>query len=102
MNAAEAERDKRIAAFTDIELLSALLEDEELVEGERVAFDNMRESLTGPPWRNKLTAAQRTWAEKVMRRIMPLDARLVPRGKEVLVPDVLRHLPKDPPGRKKR
>jgi hypothetical protein len=46
-----------------------------------------------------MTATQRHWAITVVRRIMPLDAAEVPRGKPVETPAVLRDLPMAPPGR---
>ncbi len=96
MNAAERKRDEYIRSLDAQQLLSKLLSDDEITDVERSAFDDMNRQA------RSLTPAQRKWAEDVMRRITPLDASLVPRGREVETPDVLKKLPLHPPNRRSR
>ncbi len=86
----------------DATRLARLLADDRLNEREREAFDEMAQ-------RGRiLTARQRTWVDDVYRRL-ELDADeaenlwsdgAVPVGRPVDVPEVLRVLPKRPPGRR--
>lgn len=96
MNNAETRRNLRIGAMTDLQLLGLILSDvHDLTPGEYVAFVNMRNHL-----REFLSKKEREWAEEVARRVMPYDSKDAPRGREVPLPDVLRNLPKSPPGRR--
>ena len=88
-------------SMTDIELLTLLIADTDLPEYERSAFADMRVQITdtvGEP-DARLSKKQRAWAEEAARRVVPLRAEDVPRGKEVETPEVLRNLPTKPPGR---
>jgi hypothetical protein len=100
VNNAVRRRDVQIAGLTDLELLGRILKDTtgDVGPGEFAAFTSMRNALTG---RNFLSKIQRDWAEEVARRITPIDARDVPRGRDVPTPAVLQTLPKAPPGRVK-
>ena len=87
--------------LTDEALLDSILapaNEPELSEYERAAFFGMRGDL----WRgkqHKLSVKQRRFAGLVWDRIKPIDASSVPRGCEVVPPEVLRRpLPKRPPG----
>ena len=91
----------------DLELLNELLKDhfDELSDVETEAFAGMRFNLTagfrGEQFQ-ELTERQRAWATDVRERIVPQYANLVsrglvPRGREVPTPPVLRVLPKKPP-----
>ena len=101
MNDAEHRRNVKIAAMKDPELLDALLKDPDVTEHERVSFLDMQAQLRRGYGQGSrfLSVKQRTWAEEVLRRITPVDAKDVPRGKEVPTPAVLQNLPKAPPRR---
>jgi hypothetical protein len=97
MNDAERRRNVRIRAMSDEDLLNLVCASdfrEDVTSGEYAAFANMRAN------QETLTLKQRAWAEEVARRVVPFDARDVPRGREVETPAVLRNLPKSPPGRR--
>jgi hypothetical protein len=85
-----------IAALADRALVDKLLADDELTDQEREAFQRWRDQ----GWDLRLTRQQRTWAEEVALRLMPIPADVVPRGREVETPEVLRNLPKRPPPRR--
>lgn len=93
MMTAEQARDERIRQLSDSQLLAYLKSatiDAELTPYESAAFGAMR---------GRLSASQRRWACDVARRVMPLLAAEVPRGREVATPKALQILPKQPPGR---
>jgi hypothetical protein len=98
MNYAEQRRNVAIAAMSDLDLLRVVTRPhaEDVSEGEFNAFVDMLAWVEGGA---ALSKKQRAWAEEAARRIVPLKAEDVPRGREVVVPDVLRHLPKKPPPR---
>jgi len=108
MNTAEDRRNERIAKMGDLDLLNLLIADatDGVRPEDRAAFADMRgavadvfgESITG----RRLSKKQRAWAEEAARRVVPVRAEDAPRGREVLSPDVLKNLPKAPPGRKAR
>ena len=108
MNTAEARRDDRIAKMGDLDLLNLLLADatDGVRPDERTAFTDMRGQLADafgePITGRRLSQKQRAWAEEAARRIVPLRAEDVPRGREVPPPEALKNLPKAPPGRKAR
>ena len=100
----------------DLELLRALLavgiaDDREhgLTEDEHASFSSMLSSLKSPrPGHTRgfaqLTDKQREWAEGRAVQLAvswARDNRHVPRGAEVETPEVLRVLPKAPPGRRR-
>ena len=100
----------------DISMLSELLDRhaEELSETEVEAFADMRFDLQAyggmeipsKPKYQQLTDKQRTWVTSVHERIVPqyenlVSRGLVPRGREVETPAVLRNLPKRPPTRRR-
>lgn len=103
MNNAERRRDLKIRAMTDLDLLAMLIADGDVTSEEGAAFASMRVALCnhfGESVRCSLSTKQRAWAEDVARRVMPLDSKDVPRGREVVKPSVLRGcLPKKPPRR---
>jgi hypothetical protein len=91
----------------DLELLAELLDRhaDNLTDVEVEKFASMRFDLTaglrGERFQ-QLTDAQRDWATAVRERVAPQYANLVsrglvPRGREVPTPPVLRDLPKRPP-----
>ena len=93
----------RGTGVTDAALLDAVLDSDRLDQDERHAFSNMRANLTTY---GKLTPKQRAWLDRVAERLDVAEpsrnlvsAGLVPRGREVPLPDVLRpeNLPKRPP-----
>ena len=92
-------RSAAIAAIPDAELLNKLLADDELTDYERHVFVEWREKIRTHEWLG-LKRRQRAWAEEAMRKIMPIPADAVPRGREVATPDVLKNLPKRPPPRR--
>lgn len=94
--ATDTEEEKR---ERDLRMLTGLLECE-LTEKEHEAFTDMHERLTAGVWR-LLTRDQRSWAEDACKRydVATEPPKPVPRGREVEPPDVLRNLPKKPPGR---
>jgi hypothetical protein len=104
MNSAERMRDDKIGLMDDLELLRHLAgpegtrNDEEISLAEFKAFIEMFEHVKGGGF---LSRKQRLWAEEAMKRITPLPAGTVPRGREVPLPLVLQNLPKLPPGRTK-
>lgn len=89
----------------DLEMLERLEGDMDLSEVERDAFDEMLRGLRGGQWQ-KLTDKQRAWANAVAVRIGAIgcanlvSSGQVSRGREVETPEVLRHLPMKPPGRR--
>jgi hypothetical protein len=100
----------------DLSMLNELLDQHtgELSEAELEAFADMRFSLQaygGTDIHSKgkfqmLTTKQREWVTTVHERIIPAYANLVsrglvPRGREVETPAVLRNLPKRPPMRRR-
>jgi hypothetical protein len=97
VNNAEEMRNARIATMSDLTLLRLLTTDPGVADFEASAFNDMIRYVERV---NSLSARQRAWAEEVARRVVPLDSREVPRGKEVETPAVLKHLPKTPPGRR--
>jgi hypothetical protein len=102
MNLAEDKRNARIEAMDDGELLEVILNSGDLSEVEVHAFADMRAGLVDPNGpRRGLSKRQRAWAEEVARRVVPIRAEEVPRGREVVDPVSLRreNLPLKPPGR---
>jgi hypothetical protein len=100
MNAAEAARDARIASLSDAALLTEVLgkaRDEALTASEYDRFKEMALLVRERSW--VLTTRQRAWLEEAARKVLPLDSALVPRGREVPTPEVLKKLPLKPPGR---
>jgi len=100
----------------DLSMLSELLDhhSDELSETEVEAFADMRFSLQAyggmeipsKPKYQQLTDKQRTWVMSAHERIVPqyenlVSRGLVPRGREVETPAVLRNLPKRPPTRRR-
>jgi hypothetical protein len=86
---------------SDMTMLEEILENE-ITENERAAFQDMLDGLDH--WQI-LTDAQRKWAKLVHERFKPTYENLVsdgrvPRGREVLEPEALRHRPLKPPGRR--
>ncbi len=101
MNRAEEIRNAEIAKLTDADLLTRIVtspRDEEMRDAEFNAFVDMLRDLKAKR-QQYLSVRQRQWAEQVCRRITPIRAADVPRGREVVTPAVLRDLPKVPPGR---
>lgn len=104
MNRGEAERNARIARMTDRALLSYLATEtmnnpEELSTEECSTFADIFASLDLAKG-NVMTKSERAHAEEVARRITPLKASEVPIGRRVETPEVLKVLPKKPPGRR--
>ena len=102
MNLAEDKRNARIEAMDDGKLLELVLESGDLSDAETHAFADMRAGLIDPSDpRQGLSKRQRAWVEEVARRVVPIRAEEVPRGREVESPASLRpeNLPKLPPGR---
>jgi hypothetical protein len=100
----------------DLSMLKELLEQhaDEMTEKEVEAFADMRFNLgvyggMTIPSKGKfqqLTDKQRTWVTEVHERIVPTYANLVsrglvPRGKEVPEPEVLKNRPLKPPQRRR-
>jgi len=112
MNEGERKRDARIAGWSDVDLLRTILHDttEAVSKGEHDAFQDMLNGLCALQGHEHLSEGarvylskkQRTWAEEVARRVVPVRAADVPQGEPVITPDVLRRLPKAPPGRAPR
>lgn len=100
MNRAEEIRNAEIANLDDVALLRRIVSagcgSEEVSDVEFKAFTDMIAQA------RRLSERQRAWAEEVVRRITPIRAADVPRGREVEPPAVLRDLPKTPPGRTSR
>lgn len=92
----------------DLALLHEVLHREELPDHEREPFENMRDALEAQPYRmtgapRALSPKQRLWVEAAAERLGISVARNnedVPVGAPVETPEVLRHLPKRPPGRR--
>jgi hypothetical protein len=102
VNEAEKQRDARIRGLDDVDALALLLDhedDEHISERERVVFEEMRGKLDRGDV-SCLSKAQRSWVDDVLRRVVPLDSRLIPKGRPVVTPPVLLNLPKKPPGRR--
>ena len=92
----------------DDALLGDLLDGhyDELTEWEQGAFADMRAYLAKGRGR-KLSDSQRSSVRLAHKRVLPkyenlVSRGLVPRGREVPVPEVLRNLPKKPPARRKK
>ena len=102
MNFAEQRRNVRIAAMTDRELLELLCRDDDVRPDEYAILASMRAQVLNHLGEQDghLSKKQRAWAEDVARRVVPLDAREVPRGRPVETPSVLQNLPKRPPPRR--
>jgi hypothetical protein len=88
----------------DEDLLRQALGAKELKEHERDLFTVWLTELRDGV-RNRLSMRQRVWANDVLDRSDERAANLVsrglvPRGREVAVPEVLRVLPKRPPGQR--
>lgn len=94
----------------DLRMLAELLKHhaENLTDAETEAFASMRFDLTtygpGPFEVFKLSEKQRAWVTSVYERLVPqysnlVSRGLVPRGREVPTPAVLKNLPKRPPKR---
>lgn len=98
-SAAEADREERIKAMSDDDALAFCLGDDTLSDRERSVFEDMSDRLDRG-FISCLSKAQRAWVEDALRRIVPLDSKLVPVGRPVVTPAVLLNLPKKPPGRK--
>jgi hypothetical protein len=105
VNTAEKKRNARIARLTDIDLARWILHDTtgDVTGGEFEAFQGMLNALCAArgsaEFRSCLTKKQRAWGEEIAKRITPLRAEDAPKGDPVVTPDVLRNLPKFPPGR---
>jgi hypothetical protein len=102
VNFAEQRRNVRIAAMTDRELLELLCRDDDVRPDEYAILASMRAQVLNHLGEQDghLSKKQRAWAEDVARRVVPLDAREVPRGRPVETPSVLQNLPKRPPPRR--
>jgi hypothetical protein len=102
LNFAEQRRNVRIAAMTDRELLELLCRDDDVRPDEYAILASMRAQVLNHLGEQDghLSKKQRAWAEDVARRVVPLDAREVPRGRPVETPSVLQNLPKRPPPRR--
>lgn len=88
-------------------LMSLLKNKEKLTDRERSAFERMEHDLRTGRY-TRLSTAQKDWVEGVYLRL-ELDAEeaenlvssgSVPLGRPVLTAEVLKNLPKAPPGRK--
>jgi hypothetical protein len=104
MNFARSIERKKSRRELDVELLERVLRPstlQELSEGEADAFRNML-SRIGNHDASTLTTKQRNWAEGVDKRLAPIAAALVPTGKHVETPWMLRreNLPLRPPHRR--
>lgn len=103
MNFAEQQRNRRIAQLSDLALLRLIVEGdhgEDVSAAELPMFIDWLAQLTSPGSTHaRLSSSQREHAREVARRILPLDAKQVPRGQEVPTPAVLQNLPKKPPRR---
>jgi len=97
MNNAEHRRNLQISAMHDMPLLEHVLAFDDLTPPERTSFMEMRSEIVTHQ-RACLSRKQRSWLEDVAKRVTPIDAKAVPRGREVVTPPVLRNLPKRPPG----
>lgn len=100
MNQAEEIRNEAIRKLSDVDLLDRVLSDRsgDVSTAERKAFQEMRGAIVLEE-RTALSKRQRAWTEEACRRIMPINAADVPRGREVATPHVLQNLPMKPPGR---
>jgi hypothetical protein len=94
-----------VSRAKDEDLLHRVLEEAEISDAARAAFEDMQQKLVRFP----LTPKQRAWAEAVLRgdRYEGEDECLnlwssgkVPKGRDVPTPPVLQNLPLKPPGRK--
>jgi len=91
----------------DLQHLDELLEQhlDELLPHEKDAFTDMRSSLAAygnGVGRRQLSDRQRAWVKATLERVVPqyenlVSRGLVPRGKEVPTPEVLKKLPMRPP-----
>lgn len=90
--------------LSDGQLLADILEHEEITESEREAFSDMAAGLLEGRVLSRRSGGQREWVERVHARLVPayenlVSRGLVPRGREVPTPEVLKNLPLKPPGR---
>jgi len=93
-------------AAADADLLRAVLDDPAIDDDTSAAFNDMLEQVTQRT--RPLTERQREWVRTVADREGIVDPRttnlvsrgVVPRGREVATPAVLRNLPLNPPGRR--
>jgi len=100
MNSGEQARDARIAALDDLTLMQKLrtdIADMELNDVECGMVEDMYLQARGG---RRLTKKQRGWSEDIARRVMPIFASDVPKGKHVETPAVLKNLPLKPPCRR--
>lgn len=85
-------------------MLVEILESDEITDAERTAFTDMMATLESGKY-NSLSTKQADWVRSVHTRLnLDEPEKLVsrgeiPRGKEVPTPEVLKNLPKRPPGR---
>jgi hypothetical protein len=94
-----------VAEARDLDLISQVLEKDDLSDAVRAAFEDMQFKVDRYP----LTKKQRDWAKAVLTgdKYEPEEQCLnlwssgkVPKGNDVPTPDVLKHLPKKPPMRR--
>ena len=90
MNGAADKIAREVAALSDIDLLKRVLgaTGDDVTIAERDAFRDMLALILAGD-REWLSKKQRSWAEEVARRIAPILAADVPRGREVPTPAVL-------------
>jgi hypothetical protein len=102
MNFAEEKRNRMIAQLPDVALLNRIVEDDEAAPQEKEQFKRMADEIRAGE-RMRLSGKQRAWAEDVLRRLTPISATDVPKGKLVVEPECLRreNLPLKPPPRVK-
>jgi hypothetical protein len=102
VNFAEQRRNVRIAAMTDRELLELLCRDDDVRPDEYAILASMRAQVLNHLGEQDghLSKKQRAFAEDIAHRVVPFDAREVPRGRPVETPSVLQNLPKRPPPRR--
>jgi hypothetical protein len=87
--------------MTDLDLLDEAEDSGKLSERQLEIIDDLRDQLARRP----LTQNQRSFVEAMIagqryeREEAPIPASAFPRGREVPTPEVLRNLPKRPPGR---
>jgi len=86
---------------SDLTMLQELLDEHDLSDGRREMLTSMQESLDRY---HQLTEKQRKVVQDIHDQLHPkyenlVSDGLVPRGREVLEPEALRHKPLKPPGR---